>query len=807
MRIVRSAILQSLTLLSATIIYSQTNGIGSIRGSVVDESTRRPLEFVNIVLHNAADSAIVTGTVSDKNGKFEIKNVPSGEYLVTFSLISYKEKKTPSFKIDPQHSKLNVGTVGLTETMVSLDEVLVTSQRALFNNSIDRKVYNVEQDIMSKSGSASELLQNVPSIQVDIDGNVSLRGSSNVLILINGKNSPLMGKSRAEVLQEMPASSIEKIEVITNPSAKYNPDGTAGIINLVLKKNTALGVNGSLAANAGNNDRYNANIRLNYNPGDINIFGSYGVRKDNRNRINTDTRTQTDSASIPSYYREDLFSYAKPLSHIVSLGADYDIDKTNSAGISGNFFYNSFTRTENSTKVYQDNRKATTEQYERNRHDDEYEKEYGVKTFYEHDFDGEDHKLRVEYNASRQPEQEDNHFSNVYVIPFSETTFDNTLIKQDETKNEVSVDYSNPIDEVSSLEAGYSGEFNGIDMDFYAEYYDQSQSRFVKDVPKSNHFILHQSIQALYATYRRSFGKFGLLGGLRTEEALNTSNLVTMDTTIPNNYSNIYPSLHLSYKFSDRMEWQLNYSRRVHRPEGDDLNPFPEYRDARNISAGNPSLRPEYINSVEFGCKLQNDALSFLPSVYYRHTTNRFTPVTQAINDSTLLTTRQNLSSDQSAGVELIVSGNIGDWLTTHANGNAYYDQIDASNLGYSTGKSTITWSGAITCSINLSGTTMVQVNSNYSSRRLTAQGEYRPSYVVNLGFRQELVEGKLSLIATAADLFRTLKRESVLNAAMLTQTVVNTRDSRIIYLGLTYRFGAPPKKSNDDSLKYDDSL
>src|SRR5450759_718071 len=263
MRIVRSAILQSLTLLSATIIYSQTNGIGSIRGSVVDESTRRPLEFVNIVLHNAADSAIVTGTVSDKNGKFEIKNVPSGEYLVTFSLISYKEKKTPSFKIDPQHSKLNVGTVGLTETMVSLDEVLVTSQRALFNNSIDRKVYNVEQDIMSKSGSASELLQNVPSIQVDIDGNVSLRGSSNVLILINGKNSPLMGKSCAEVLQDMPANSIEKIEVITNPSAKYKPDGTGGIINLVLKKNTSRGLNGGITANGGNHNRENGSVRLN----------------------------------------------------------------------------------------------------------------------------------------------------------------------------------------------------------------------------------------------------------------------------------------------------------------------------------------------------------------------------------------------------------------------------------------------------------------------------------------------------------------------------------------------------------------
>ena len=309
--------------LFSTCVIAQESKPGTIKGSVIDESTSRPIQFVNIILCNKADSAMVAGKASDKGGGFDFSDVSTGEYFIKFSLIGYKEKTSPVFKIDPQHKKLNLGTVALVATAVDLDEVLVTAQKSLFNNSIDRKVYNIDQDIMSKAGSASELLQNIPSVQVDIDGNVSLRGSSNVLIMINGKTSPLMDKNSAEVLQQMPATSIEKIEVITNPSAKYKPEGTSGILNIVLKKNTTLGINGNLTANAGNQNRYNGNARLNYNPGGFNVYASYSLRKDNRNRINTDTRAQTDAASVLTYYGDNLNSYASPLSHMVSVGMDY----------------------------------------------------------------------------------------------------------------------------------------------------------------------------------------------------------------------------------------------------------------------------------------------------------------------------------------------------------------------------------------------------------------------------------------------------------------------------------------------------
>ncbi len=799
--------LLSFTAVFITTLSSQENNVGTIRGSVIDDSTEFPLEFVNVVLRIKDDGTIVTGEVTNRTGKFDFTDIPTGEYFITFGLVGYKDKKTPVFLIDPQHKHLNVGAVRLVATEVSLEEVLVTAEKSLYNASIDRRVYNVDQDLMSKAGSASELLQNVPSVQVDIDGNVSLRGSSNVLIMINGRTSPLMNKNSATVLQQMPASSIERIEVITNPSAKYKPEGTSGIINIVLKKNTSLGFNGNIAANAGNQDRYNGNARLNYNPGSFNIYGSYSIRKDSRNRINDDNRLQTDAASTLTFYGETLNSYARPLSHIVMLGADYHIDPQNVVGLSGDYFYNSFTRTEYADKLLHNSDLLLINQYSRNRIDYEYEKEYSLTAFFEHNFPKEDHTLRLEFNAAGAPEEEDNRYISIYTLPLGPNKYDNTLIRNGDYNGQLTLDYSNPLTEESNLEAGYLGEFIRNDLDFYAEYFDEGQQKFVTDVTKTNRFLYDESIHALYATYKRSFGSFGLMGGLRAERALVKSNMVTLDSIITNMYFSLHPTLHLSYKLGKPTELQLSYSKRTRRPEGDELNPFPEYRDPRNVSAGNPKLLPEYVHSIELGCQYQNDEVSILPALFYRYTYNRFTSVTQLINDTTLLTTRQNLSSDQSGGVELVVSANLSDLVTVHGSANAFLNQIDASNLGYSKKKSITTWSGNLTVDIYMSGTSRLQINSSYNSSRLTPQGKQIPSYVINTGFRQELFEDKLSLVLTIADVFKTLRREYALNTPSLNQTVANRRDSRIVYLGFTYHIGAQSKKSKEEQLHYDDNL
>jgi outer membrane receptor protein involved in Fe transport len=788
-------------------LFAQNTKQGTISGTVVDKATNRAMEFVNVVLRNKADSAIVAGTETDSKGKFGFVDVPLGEYFIRFGFIGYAERVTSVHKIDARNQTWNLGTVSLAESSVNLDEVVVTGQKALFNNSVDRKIYNIGQDIMSKTGSTSELLQSIPSVEVDIDGNVSLRGSTGVLILVNGKTSPLMARNSAAVLQQMPASSIERIEIITNPSAKYKPDGASGIINLVLKKNLGMGTNGSISATVGNKSRANGNLRLNYNPGDLNLFANYSLRADSRNRINSDTRTQISTASTVTYYKEDLFSYANPLVHMVSLGGDYNFDEFRSAGISGNYFHNAFTRSEQSLKILQDSNRVTTDNYGRNRWDYQYEEELGVKAFAEQKFAQKDHKLRLEFNYSRAPEVENNHYTDSYWFPQGPDQFDNTLLKTTEKKSELTADYSNPLSEDSKLEAGYSGEFNNVDMDFSAEAFDPAQKLFIRDNSISNRFIFDQSIHAFYATYEQSFGNFGFMGGVRAEQASVTSNLVTLDSTISNKYFYLYPTVHISFKLNEAAEMRLSYSRRTHRPEGDDLNPFPEYRDPRNISAGNPKLLPEYAHSVELGCKFETDQFSLLPAFYYRYTYNRFSSITVPINDTTLLTTRMNLASDRAMGLELILSGGLNDFLSAHGSANVFFNQIDASNLGYSQNKSTTSWSGAVTLNLNATKTSMVQMNANFNSRRLTPQGENLPSYVVNLGVRQEFFDSKLAMVLTVADLFNTLKRRTELNTPLLKQSIVNARDSRIVYFGFTFYFGAPNKRSKDDSIKYDDAI
>ncbi|MDP2886532.1 MAG: TonB-dependent receptor [Ignavibacteria bacterium] len=788
-------------------LFAQGRGGGVVSGLVKADSTNRPLEFVNVILLNQADSAIVTGTSTDSKGKFTIDNIPDGEYFLTYSLLGYKEKQPTLFRIDSKRPALNVGTISLVETALKLDGVTVTSQKVTFNNAIDRKVFNVQQDIMSKTGSVSELLQTIPSVQVDMEGAVSLRGSTNVLILINGKPSPLMGKSRADVLQQMPSSSIERIEVITNPSAKFKPDGTSGIINIVLKKEVSTGLNGNLTANGAAKSRYNANVSTNYNPGAFNIFGSYSFRQDDRNNYSTDTRVQRNEVTnAPSYYKEDARSSSRPLSQNVTLGLDYRLGEIDRLGVSGNYHYRGFTREDISTKILTSN-SIVTNDYDRRRVDYEFEKETGITGYFEHQFKGEDHNLRLEFNAAQSPEVEDNHYTNVYRVPASPLAYDNTLNKQTEGKNQLTIDYTNRLTEHTMFEAGYDGEFNKRDMAFYGEYFDPNQRKFVEDVDRTNRFIYDEAIHAVYGTYENSFGLFSFIGGVRAEQAFIRSDLVTRDSIISNEYFNMYPTLHLAYRFSEAVQLQLNYSRRVNRPEGDDLNPFREYDDPRSIHSGNPRLKPEFIHSVEFGCELQNDNMTVVPSIFYRTKYNGFTTVVKPLNDSTLLTTRENLSSDQSAGFEMVVAGNVGNLFTANVSANAFYEQIDASNLGFGSGKSTVTWSGTLSGNVNLSKATMIQINSNYRSSRLTPQGENRPSFVVNLGFRQDLFDDKLSLIVTISDLLKTMNRKTDLNTSWLTQNVVSNRDSRIVYFGLTYHFGTPAKKSKEKELQYDNGL
>ncbi|MCX6168337.1 MAG: TonB-dependent receptor [Ignavibacteriales bacterium] len=799
-------ILLAIILLTTKNIMAQN--AGTLTGTVLDSANHQPIEFASISLMKVSDNTAVTGGMTDSKGKFEISDIPFGNYFIRVSSVGYRTKNLKAVSFSSKIKEISGGDIFLSAAEVNLDEITVTSNKIMLNNSIDRKIYNVQMDVMSKTGTASELLQNIPSVQVDIDDNVSLRGSTNVLILINGKNSPLMGKTRADVLQQMPANSIDRIEVITNPSAKYKPDGTSGIINIVMKKETGTGLNGNITASIGNQNRYNGNTTFNIKPGTINYFGSLSLRHDDRNQNSSDIRTEfNDGKNLSGFYNDQSSSYSRPLSRGGMLGLDITADEANSMGITGNYFYRGFSRNDISSRVLRDQNQIVTTDYDRLRYDPEYEKEGDVTAYFQHNFSGDDHKIRFEITDSFSPEVEDNHYTNIYRTPLLSSTYDNTKLTQNENKVELLAEYSNPINRDATIEAGYNGELSKTDLDYMSEIFDPLKQKFIPDNDRTNHFVYNENIHAVYGTYSNSFGMFGVLGGLRAEQSFIKANLVSTNTILTNNYFNVYPTLHLSYKLSDLIQLQLNYSKRANRPEGDDLNPFPEYQDPRNIRAGNPNLKPEFIHSVEFGFQWQSDFLTVVPSFFYRNCYNGMTTVTKALNDTTLLTTRENLSSDQSAGFEVVFSGGYGNFITANLSGNAFYEQIDASNLGFSNNKSTVTWSANMSCNANLSSTTMIQFNSNYRSSRLTPQGEYKPSFVVNLGLRQDLFDDKLSLVFTISDLFKSLNREMNLDTSWLKQNTKNSRDSQIMYLGVTYHLGKPSKKSKEKAIQYDNGL
>jgi outer membrane receptor protein involved in Fe transport len=793
----------SVALLLSPCLFSQPTG-NTVTGFVIDKSSGQPVEFATVQLLRQYDSSAINTTVTDKKGRFIFNSLVSGNFIIRVSFIGYENN---SIILTVNQQKQNVGNIEITTIAKKLSEVVVTGRKSLLNTNIDRKVYNVSGDIMAQSGSASDILKNIPSVEVDIDGQVLLRGSAGVMILINGKMSLLMGKSKADVLQQLPANSIERIEVITNPSAKYRPDGTSGIINIVLKKNIKYGWNGSLVTNAGNKDRYNSGINFNYRQSKWSFFSNYNFRQDSRLRTGSINREYFDSSGkTVSYYSENNTSPTRPSSNFITLGVDYTPNEYNSFGISGNYFRRKLTKNDVSQRLFYDKNYLLTEYFNRTKHDPEAEEEKDATVYWQHNFKEEDHEMRIAFNAATTHDRENNYNSNIYLLPLKAALLDNIFINDKDNQQELTIEYIKPSGEDAKIEAGYEGLFNQLDLNYYGEYYDTVQRSFIKDIIKSNQFTYNGAIHAAYAVFKQSFKKFGFSAGLRAEQVFIHGNLITRDSLISNRYLKIYPTLHLSYKIKEN-ELQLNYSKRVNRPDGDELNPFPEYIDPYNLQAGNPKLLPEITHAAELGYKLQNEKYSFVPGLYYRYTKNRFTEITVPVNDSVLLTTQQNLSIAKSSGLELIFSAKPANFLSINLSSNFFYTEIDASNIGYNDKKSIISMSASFNSAITLTKSTLWQLSCNYRSARLTPQGKSFENVVLNTGLRQEVFKKKVSLTLTVSDIFKSLRQKSEFNSIYLNQRSLGKRDSGVFYLGFSYRFGKIIKKSNEEKLQFDDSL
>ncbi len=771
-----------------------------VSGKILEESTKLPLEFAFVSIMHPGDSLLSGGDITNSEGKFHIDSLSAGNYYLVISLLGFDTIITPEF-ILPSDAGNEPSEFYMKTSALLLGDVAITEERSTLVSTIDRKIYFPEKDLQAQTGSASDILQNIPSITVDADGNISLRGSGNVTILINGKPSQLMNASGAAALEQIPASSIERIEIITNPSAKFKPDGVAGIINIVLKKNARLGFNGAATVNASTLDRYNGNLNMNYSTGKYNIFGSYGYRQNFNQRAGINMRTFRDSVEgSPSHFLDSSLMKVRMYSHTLNIGMDYSFSKSNSMSFEGIFFTAKTYRSQYTTTSVWDT-SGTTSRYSTDRRATESEYEAEGSLLFEHTFPKEDHAISFEAGWGKYGELENQHFLNSFDLPFAYTYEAQTSSRQSGNVYSVYCDYTNPVAEDMELEIGYSGELYRQQIEFTSKHFDAAQADWMEDVGRNNIFRVKQDVHAVYSTFTAGIEDLTFMGGLRAEQTFITSDLISLDSVIPNNYFMLFPTAHFLYEISDNKEIGLSYSRRVNRPDPDELNPFPDINDPRNIESGNPYLKPEQVHSLELGYQFKNQNISFLPGLYFRYTYDAFAEITSYVNDSVLLTTQANLATDQSAGIELVFAWKYKKLFNFNLSSNIYYNTIDASNLGYSENKSTIAWDAKFAGNINLSKTTKFQLNCNYRSKMLTAQGHSLPVYFVNAGLRQDVFKKRASVTITVSDVFNTMRWVEIIDTPLLQEEVSRKRKSQFIFIGFTWRFGMIAKKAANDMM------
>ncbi|MEI6898596.1 MAG: TonB-dependent receptor [Bacteroidota bacterium] len=797
----RTVLLILIILLNSSLLSlsAQTKGNGSVSGRIIDKQSKSPVEYSNIALYDTVKKAMVTGVVSDSSGNFKLANLPLGHYYLEYSFIGYEKRRSKTFSLTKTTPKRDLGVLYLSSSAINMEEVNITAEKSMMITKIDRKVFNIQKEISAQTGTVTDMLQTIPSVSVDMDGNISIRGSGNVTILINGRPSIMAGVAN---LDQMPASMVERVEVITNPSAKYKPDGTGGILNIILKKEQKAGFNTIVGANAGNHDRYNANIQLNSNTGSVNLFGSYGFRQDSRVRSGYLNSEAIDSISHQSVFlTQTSRGTSRSYSHLGRLGMDWSIDTKNITGLSGTFNYRDNIRNEVTDNLYQDTELKPTSDFIREMNGKESETSLGINAFFEHTFDkASEHHLRADFEYQKDRETEDDLFTISYTLPDSISNYETVGVNSQQQIN-LSLEYSRPLWKDASLETGYQGNANISDETMQVYLPDKVEG--MEDPAQANIFSSSQTVHALFGTVHSTWGKFGLMVGLRAEETLLDLQFKTTNSETRSNYFAVYPTIHTSLA-SGENEWQLNYSRRINRPDAGEMNPVKNPRsDPKNYWVGNPELKPEDIHSIEFGYAVKTKSLTLVPTLFYRYKTNGFTMVTETRGD-TLITKMENLATDQSAGVDLSGTLKIGKIVSLNFGASGFYSQIDASNIGYSNKKSTFSWNSKMNASFYITKTTLFQLNTQYRSKVLTAQGMREPSWGMNLGFRQDFWKKKISLLITVSDLFNTQIWKTSVSTTQLIQESMRRRDGRVFYAGFIFNFGTSQKKTKEPKLEFD---
>ncbi len=761
---------------------------GLIVGKVKDKSQGVPMQYTNVVLYRLPDSTMVDGTITGKDGVFKFKDVKNGHYFLKIHFIGFQIRTVGGIVLSGKKKEVKLPVIFLEPESSTLQGVEVKSSRSRISYQVDKKVVNVTKDLMASAGSAVDVLENVPSVDVDIEGNVTLRGSSNFTVLINGHPSVLEGN---DALQQIPASSIQRIEIITNPSAKYDPEGVGGILNIILKKDKNLGINGIINASAGTKNKYRGNALIGYRTKKINAFVSAdGNYRDFNMKVTSDDQTFFPDTTN---FRHTLIDGVRNRKGFgLSGGLDYYPDKKSTLSLSGKYGGYGYGM-DNTSKRYIYTLPATTDSYSKSlSHSGRWGHYYNVQGDFLHKFNNLGHQIEAfAYYSGRSSDDQENQsdyqtdsvWNDIGLEPSSlrTTTLDTS------SNLRLKLDYALPIGKKGKFETGYQSRFYNENGQYTYETFDTATGDWVSNENFKDVVDFKRNIHAAYVSFKDEYKNFGYEVGFRTEYT---------DRSVDNNDGkkpflikrfDYFPSIHLSYQLPKNYQVYTSYSRRINRPGQWSLNPFPMIIDPYNIRVGNPELEPEYIDSYELGLQkiFSRSFLSF--EAYYRKTTNKITRVRLLDTAGIIIHTSKNLNKDYAAGAELMANLKIVKWFGLNASFNIYNYRLVGNLEGSDVAANSVNWSMRTTASFYLKGQFRIQWMGIYRSPTATVQGTRKGFFYTNLAVRKDFFKRKLNLTLTARDLLGTARYESTASGNGFYSHMTFRREWPIVTMTVAY--------------------
>jgi outer membrane receptor protein involved in Fe transport len=761
---------------------------GIIAGTILEYQTNNPMGYANVVIFSERDSSMVTGTVTNMDGTFKMEKVPNGKFYLVSNFIGFRREIVSGISINPKKLVFDAGVIHLHSATENLEAVEIVAQQEHIEYQIDRKVVNVSQDLMAQGGTAVTALENTPSVQVDIDGNVSLRGSGSFTVLVDGRPSVLQG---SDALQQIPSANIDRIEIITNPSAKFDPDGVAGIINVILKEKKQNGLSGIVNLSAGTGDKYSGDFLLNYRTGKFNIVGgmdfrdynSTGGRESRQETMLNDTTRFLTSIGDRNFVRGG-YSFR--------FGSDYFLNDKTTFSLLGEAGLFEFERTLTS-KQSDFTSPSSYEDFLKTISIMNMEREYYRVTFnVQHKFDDLGHQLEamayysvsdgISYNDQQEQEadKEWNIINNdFFKIRTNETSLDNEI--------RLKVDYTKPVGENGKFEAGYQSRFETDEEDYRFTTYDYDAQSWIEDSLFSNDMNFRRDVHSVYGMFSDVFRGIGYQVGLRGEYTYRKiTNRRSEEPSLIDRWD-LFPTLHFSYTFENSDQVLASYTKRIDRPRGWSLDPFTMYIDSYSRRKGNPTLKPEYTDSYELAYQKRLWGALIALEGYYRVTTDRITRIRTLENDGIFLYTFENINNDYSLGSELMVNFTPEKWLDLSISGNLFHYRIEGNVEDNDVDTESLNWNGNLNATFMLPKDFRVQANGRYNGPSVTPQGESKGFFMSSLAVRKDFFNRQFSVSASIRDIFGTAKWESISSGSGFTSTDIFQRESQVVMINLTY--------------------